>query len=126
SSAGAISAPPGRCTLQRMRALLLVENMSVPADRRVWQECMTLARAGHEVVVVCPQGADRDREAFERRDGVEIHRYPARPAAGGPVGYAREYASALWHTRRLVRRLARKGRFDVVHACNPPDLLLLA
>src|SRR5439155_1657538 len=69
---------------------------------------------------------DRDREAFERRDGVEIHRYPAHPATGGPVGYAREYASALWHTRRLVRRLARERRFDVVHACNPPDLLLLA
>jgi glycosyltransferase involved in cell wall biosynthesis len=109
-----------------MRALILVENMSVPADRRVWQECTTLVRAGHEVVVVCPQGADRDREAFERRDGVEIHRYPAQPATGGPVGYVREYASALWHTRRLVRRLAREQRFDIVHACNPPDLLLLA
>jgi glycosyltransferase involved in cell wall biosynthesis len=109
-----------------MRALVLVENLSVPADRRVWQECLTLTRAGWEVVVVCPQGSDRDREPFQVLDGVEIHRYRVRPATGGPVGYAREYASAFWHTCKLVLRLARRRRFDVVHACNPPDLLLLA
>jgi glycosyltransferase involved in cell wall biosynthesis len=108
------------------RALVLVENMSVPADRRVWQECRSLTRAGFEVVVVCPQGGDRDREPFERRDGVEIHRYPLAPARGGAAGYLREYALAFLRTRRLVRRLAESRGFDVVHACNPPDFLLLA
>ena len=42
------------------------------------------------------------------------------------LGYAREYGQALWRLRKLVRRLSRERRFDVVHACNPPDLLLLA
>ena len=60
--------------------------------------------------VVCPQGAKRDREPFEVLEGVEIHRFPLRFAQGGPLGYAREYGSALWRTRRLVRRLARKRR----------------
>lgn len=108
------------------RALILVENLSVPLDRRVWQESLTLRRAGYEVVVVCPQGRDRDTEPFARIDGIEIHRFPLTPSSGGAIGFAREYAYAIWQTARLVRRLSRNRRFDVVHACNPPDLLLLA
>ncbi len=108
------------------RALILVENLSVPFDRRVWQESLALTRAGFDVSVVCPQGTTRDQEPFEVRDGVAIHRYPLRAAAGGASGYVREYGAALWHTWRLVRRLSRSGSFDVAHACNPPDLLLLS
>jgi glycosyltransferase involved in cell wall biosynthesis len=108
------------------RALILVENLSVPFDRRVWQECRTLVGAGFTVTVICPQGAKQDREPFEEREGVRIHRYPLVPAAGGPAGYAREYGAALWRTRRLALRLADTERFDVVQACNPPDLLLPA
>jgi glycosyltransferase involved in cell wall biosynthesis len=107
-------------------ALILIENESMPFDTRVWQECLALRRAGWQVTVVSPQGVKRDRDPFEVLDGVEIHRFPLRFAAGGPLGYGREYGTALWWTWRLVRRLARGRRFDVVHACNPPDLLLLA
>jgi glycosyltransferase involved in cell wall biosynthesis len=104
------------------RALLLVENLSVPFDRRVWQECTTLRDAGWEVHVICPQGSKRDTEPEAEIDGVRIHRYPLRAATGGPAGYLREYGSALWHTARLARKV---GPVDVVHACNPPDLLFL-
>jgi glycosyltransferase involved in cell wall biosynthesis len=99
-----------------------VENLSVPFDRRVWQECTTLRDAGWQVHVICPQGTKRDTEPEVELDGVRIHRYPLRAATGGPTGYLREYASALWHTARLARRV---GPVDVVHACNPPDLLFL-
>ncbi|MGI5268610.1 glycosyltransferase family 4 protein [Nonomuraea sp. CA-218870] len=104
------------------RALILVENLSVPLDRRVWQESVALREAGWEVHVICPMGAKQDREAEAVIDGVRIHRYPLRAATGGPVGYVREYGSALWHTFRIARGL---GRFDVVHGCNPPDLFFL-
>ncbi|MFI1016786.1 glycosyltransferase family 4 protein [Streptomyces sp. NPDC020965] len=104
------------------RALILVENLSVPFDRRVWQECTTLRDAGWEVHVICPRGSTRDTEAEAEIDGVRIHRYPLRAATGGPSGYLREYGAALWHTARLARRV---GPVDVVHACNPPDLLYL-
>ncbi|QFU89477.1 glycosyltransferase family 4 protein [Amycolatopsis sp. YIM 10] len=103
-------------------ALILVENLSVPFDRRVWQECTTLRDAGWGVHVICPQGTKRDTEAEVTVDGVHILRYPLRAATGGPAGYLQEYGSALWHTFRLARKL---GRIDVVHACNPPDLLFL-
>jgi len=104
------------------RALILVENLSVPFDRRVWQESTTLRDAGWEVHVICPQGTKRDTEAEAVIDGVRIHRYPLTAATGGPSGYLREYGSALWHTLRLARKV---GPVDVVHACNPPDLLFL-
>ncbi|MEU4522743.1 glycosyltransferase family 4 protein [Amycolatopsis sp. NPDC024027] len=104
------------------KALILVENLSVPFDRRVWQEATTLRDAGWEVHVICPQGTKRDTEAEAVVDGVHIYRYPLKAATGGPAGYLQEYGSALWHTLRLARKV---GPVDVVHACNPPDLLYL-
>lgn len=105
---------------------MLVENLSVPRDKRVWPESRTLAAAGFDVVVVSPQGDERDATPFELIDGVEIHRYPARFASGSTLSYLREYATALWRMTWLSLRLAGRRGFDVVHACNPPDLLLLA
>jgi glycosyltransferase involved in cell wall biosynthesis len=107
------------------KALILVENLSVPFDRRVWQECTTLRDAGWEVHVICPQGTKRDLELETEIDRVRIYRYPLRAATGGPAGYLQEYGSALWHTFRLARKVQARGRIDVVHACNPPDLLFL-
>jgi glycosyltransferase involved in cell wall biosynthesis len=107
------------------RVLVLVENLSVPFDRRVWQECAALTDAGYRVEVICPRGTKHDTEPFAEVDGVPIHRYPLTAATGGPAGYVREYSAALWHTVRIARRLSRQEPFDVVHACNPPDLLFL-
>jgi glycosyltransferase involved in cell wall biosynthesis len=108
--------------VSRGRALILVENLSVPFDRRVWQESQALRDAGYEVSVVCPRGEKHDREAYALIEGIEVHRFPLTTATGGVAGYLREYSAALWRTWRLSRRL---GRFDVVHICNPPDLLFL-
>lgn len=102
--------------------LILVENLSVPFDRRVWQESRALTDAGYQVTVICPQGTKQDVEREVTLDGVRILRYPLRAADGGPLGYLREYALAMWHTTRLALRVRRLGRIDVVHSCNPPDL----
>jgi glycosyltransferase involved in cell wall biosynthesis len=104
------------------KALVLVENLSVPFDRRVWQECLALREEGWDVSVICPQGTKTDTEPEAEIEGVKIHRYKLRPATGGPAGYLQEYGTALLHTLRLARRV---GPVDVVHACNPPDLLFL-
>jgi glycosyltransferase involved in cell wall biosynthesis len=107
------------------RILILVENLSVPFDRRVWQESRALVEAGHEVTVICPRGSKRDTEAYAQIDGVEIHRYALEAATGGPSGYLKEYGAALWHSLRIARRLDRERPFDVIQACNPPDLFFL-
>lgn len=108
------------------RVLIITENAPVPADRRVWNESRTLAAAGWEVVIVAPARHGVVSAPYELLEGIEIHRYPLRPSEGGARGYLREYAQALWRIRGIVRRLTRERRFDVVHACNPPDFLLLA
>ena len=105
---------------------MLVQNLPLPLDRRVWQEAIALRDAGFQVVAVCPQGVDRHTAELEEIDGIEIHRYPPRTSTGGAAGYLREYASAFRHMRRHIRRLSRDRRFDVVHAASPPDFLLLA
>src|SRR5580765_2895086 len=101
------------------RVLVLVENLSVPEDRRVWQECLALRTAGYDVTVVCPRGDERDLESVVRLEGVDIHRYELRTATGGTFGYLREYVSACMQTRRLALRLDHRRGFDVVHASNP-------
>jgi glycosyltransferase involved in cell wall biosynthesis len=108
-----------------MNVLFISENAPVPADRRVWNEARTLTEAGWQVTIVCAAGG-RHTEPFEVLEGIEIHRFPLVPAGGGAISYLREYAQAMWRIRSLVRKLARTRSFDVVHACNPPDFLLLA
>jgi glycosyltransferase involved in cell wall biosynthesis len=108
------------------RVLMLVENLSVPLDRRVWQESLTLRDAGLRVVVVCPRGHERDTDTYELREGIEIHRFDVPASNGGAAGYLREYVSAYRSIARLAGALARREAFDVVHAANPPDFLLLA
>jgi len=109
--------------VDQARVLILVENAPVPFDRRVRQHAVALHEAGFEVVVICPQGDEVDSGRYELYEGVAIHRFPLRNSGGGAAGYLREYASALWSMRRLIHRLTAARPFDVVHACNPPDLI---
>ena len=107
------------------RVLILVENLPVPLDRRVWLEATTLVAQGYEVSVICPMGRGWDK-AREEIEGVHIYRYPEPPEAhSGAVAYAREYLHALWHMARLARQVWRDRGFDVIQGCNPPDLLFL-
>ncbi len=108
------------------RVLILLQNEPLPSDRHVWNECRALLGAGYDVTAICPRGERRDRDRFEQVEGVKIHRYEPRRAEGSASAYALEYLAALWSMRRLARRLARSRPFDIVHACSPPDFLLLA
>ncbi|THK39046.1 glycosyltransferase WbuB [Ensifer sp. MPMI2T] len=103
--------------------LILVENLPVPFDRRVWQEAQALKGAGYEVSVICPVGKGYD-QAYEVIGGIHIYRYPLREAAS-IAGYLREYFSALVHHSLLSFRARRRRRIDVIQACNPPDLMFL-
>jgi glycosyltransferase involved in cell wall biosynthesis len=105
--------------------LVLVENLSVPFDRRVWHECATLVEAGYRVSVICPQGERHDREPYAEIEGVSIHRYPVPPRASALAGYIKEYPYMLAWTARLAWRVWRRQPFDAIHACNPPDLFFL-
>ena len=104
--------------------LILVENLPVPLDRRVWQEACALRDAGYEVVVICPQmrGYSEPEELLE---GIYIYRHWISEEAGRFFGFFREYSSALWGQTWLAWKVWRRHKFKVIHLCNPPDLLFL-
>ena len=106
------------------RVLILVENLPSPFDRRVWQEATTLRANGYGVSIICPTGKGYEKH-YEEIEGIHIYRYDLPMEAEGAKGYAVEYSAALWHTFRLAWKVRRERGFDVVHACNPPDLLFL-
>lgn len=104
--------------------LIIVENLPVPPDRRVWAEAMTLRGAGYEVAVISPEGAGHEA-AYEELEGIHIYRHPVAADSGTRLGFVREFASALWWEARLARRVRQERGFDVIQICNPPDLLFL-
>jgi glycosyltransferase involved in cell wall biosynthesis len=104
------------------RAHILVEDLPVPFDRRVWSEARTLRDAGWRVTVVCPRG-EGARRWHERLEGIEVFRYPLPTTAAGLVNHVMEYAVAIPATLILSLLAWRGRRVDVVHACNPPDFL---
>src|ERR1051326_2927431 len=107
------------------RILILVENLSVPFDRRVWLEATTLKRAGYGVSVICPRGKKCDTASYEEIEGIRIHRYTL-PACKVPfLSHVLEYGIAMTRTALLTARIHFGAGFDVIHACNPPDLFCL-
>jgi len=113
--AGMQNKRPGVC--------IIIENLPVPVDRRVWQEARTLRDAGYRVSVICPKarGFERSRETLE---DIEIYRYRVWEASG-PLGYFVEYALAFAAQFPLALGVYARTRFRVLQACNPPDTIFL-
>jgi len=107
------------------RILIIVQNLPVPFDRRVWLECQALTGAGYRVTVVCPKG--KGDPAYQVIDGVEIYKYRPYAPGGSKLSFVAEYAysflATAWHTLKArVRGGVIGGRFAVIQACNPPDI----
>lgn len=102
------------------KILIIVENLPVPFDTRVWQEATTLVSNGYTVSVICPKGKGFDKE-YEELQGVHIFRHDLPTEGNGFIGYVKEYLSALWHQYRLAKKIYKSIGFDVIQGCNPPD-----
>lgn len=102
------------------KILIIVENLPVPFDTRVWQEATTLVKNGYTVSVICPKGKGYEKEE-EVLAGVHVYRHDLKTEGSGFVGYVKEYGSALYHEIRLAKKIYKEIGFDVIHGCNPPD-----
>ncbi len=99
--------------------LIIVQNLPVPLDRRVWLECLALRDGGYEVSVICPKGpGDSSHQVVE---GVHLYKYRPAPASSGTVSYLCEFAYCWLRTAWISLRVARRRHIDVLQACNPPD-----
>ena len=102
------------------RVLVIVENLPVPFDRRVWLECQALISDGHQVAVVCPKGnGDPSHEVI---DTVELYKYRLYAPGSSKISFLAEYAHAFLATAWLTRKARRSGRFGVIQSCNPPEI----
>ena len=112
---------------QNRKVLIIVENLPVPFDRRVWQEATTLKQSGYTVSIICPLGGEGSgmEARAEVIEGINVYRHPLPFEADSAMGYALEYASALFWEFVLTWRVLYKHGFDVIHACNPPDNIFL-
>ncbi len=102
------------------RILIIVQNLPVPFDRRVWLECQALITAGYRVAVVCPKG--KGDPAYQVIDGVELYKYRPYAPGGSKVSFIAEYAYSFLATAWGTVKARRSGRFAVIQACNPPDI----
>jgi glycosyltransferase involved in cell wall biosynthesis len=104
----------------KARVLIIVQNLPVPFDRRVWLESQALIAAGYQVAVVCPKG--KGDPAFQVIDGVKIYKYRPYAPGGSKLGFIMEYGYSFTATAWLTFKARRSGRFGVMQACNPPDI----
>lgn len=111
-------------SFQKKHILIIVENLPVPFDRRVWQEANTLKDNGAKVSIICPKMKDYTA-AYEVINGIEIYRHSLPFEARGAIGYLLEYSVALFWEFFLSWKIFFKKRFHVIHGCNPPDLIFL-
>lgn len=108
----------------KRKVLILVENLPLPFDRRVWQESSALKEAGYEVSVICPKGKGYEKK-YECLNGIHIYRHPLPVEAHRALGYAMEYSTALFWEFFLAWKVLFRHGFDVIHACNPPDTIFM-
>ncbi len=102
------------------RVLIIVQNLPVPFDRRVWLECQALVANGYQVSVICPKG--NGDPAYQVIDSVKIYKYRPYAPGGGKLGFLMEYGYSFAATAWLTLKARRSGRFHVLQACNPPDI----
>lgn len=102
--------------------VFVVENLSVPFDRRVWREAKALKTAGFEVSVICPKGLNQDKESEITISEIEIYRYNIPFTQSSKIGYIEEYLKAFLATLILVIKINRKKKIDALHVANPPEI----
>jgi glycosyltransferase involved in cell wall biosynthesis len=101
--------------------LIIVQNLPVPFDRRVWQEATSLRRHGFGVAVICPKKG-KCTAGYERLEDVDIYRYPLIYEANkGVAGYFFEFVYCWLASLWLALRAYAHRPFQAIHACNPPD-----
>ena len=106
------------------KILIIVENLTVPLDRRVWTEARALRDAGYTVSIICPK-MGLYTQPYEMLEGIHIFRHPMPFEADGALGYALEYSWALAWEFALCWKVLFKVGFDSIQACNPPDTIFL-
>ena len=108
----------------KKKVLIIVENLPVPFDSRVWKEARSLHKSGYEVTVLCPMGKGHEK-GYECLEGVHVYRHPMPKEGNSPLGYVWEYSCALFWEFLFSWWIYLRRGFHVIQGCNPPDDIFL-
>lgn len=108
----------------RKHVLFIVENQSMPFDKRVWSEALSVKEFGFTVSVISPEKSTGQKK-YEVIEGVHIYRHPMPIEARGKAGFIIEYLNALFWEFVLSIRIYVKKPFHIIHGANPPDHIFL-
>jgi glycosyltransferase involved in cell wall biosynthesis len=115
---------PGMTKSGPIPVCIIVENLPVPLDGRVWREAGALRDAGYLVSVICPKGKGSFTASYESLDEIHIYRHCGWEASSA-MGHMLEYAWALAAEFYLALRVFVRTRFRILQGCNPPDTIFL-
>jgi len=108
----------------KKKILIIVENLPVPFDSRVWKEASSLHNAGYEVTVLCPRGKGYTK-SYEVLDNIRVYRHPVPPEGNSTFSYVWEYGWALFWEFLYTWWIFLRHGFHVIQGCNPPDDIFL-
>lgn len=107
-------------TLVKKKILIIVENLPVPFDGRVWKEACALRNGGYEVTVLSPRGKGYAQN-HDVLEGIHIFRHSMPEEGNSPRGYLWEYGCALFWEFLYAWWIFLTRGFQVIQGCNPPD-----
>lgn len=113
-----------RTTEMKNKVLIIVENLPVPFDSRVWKEALSLHESGYQVTVLCPR-AKGYTKGYELLNGINVYRHPMPKEGNSPLGYLFEFGSALFWEFFYTWWIFLRHGFHVIQGCNPPDDIFL-
>jgi len=105
---------------RKTHVVIIVENLPVPFDTRVWKEAKALRDNGYRVSVICPKGYVYTK-SFENLEGIHIYRHPIPTECETRVGYIKEFLISLSWEFLLSCKVFFKNPFSLIQGCNPPD-----
>jgi len=105
------------------KVLIIVQNLSVPPDKRVWLEALALKEGGYEVSIICPKGAGQ--AGHEVMAGIHLYRFYLPSIGSGVIAYLFEYGYSFLRIFQLSVKVWAQRRFSIIQACNPPDIFFI-
>jgi glycosyltransferase involved in cell wall biosynthesis len=106
------------------KILIIVENLPVPFDARVWNEACSLQANGYGVTVLCPKD-QKHKKGYEFLNGIHIYRHPTVGEGNSILGYLSEFFFALFFEFVYSAWIFLRRGFHVIQGCNPPDDIFL-
>ncbi|MFZ0273521.1 MAG: glycosyltransferase family 4 protein [Acidobacteriaceae bacterium] len=108
----------------KRKVLIIVENLPVPFDARVWKEALALRANGYGVTVLCPRDK-KHKKGYEFLDGIHVYRHPMFGEGNSIFGYMLEFFCALFFEFFYTSWIFLRRGFNVIQGCNPPDDIFL-